>query len=89
MQPIPDDIAGLSYEQAIEELEAIMDDIESGEAGLEASLQASQRATLLIRHCRAILDQVRTRVAELTRDAEGQLVEDPDAAGLEELEEQD
>ncbi|MCA9294048.1 MAG: exodeoxyribonuclease VII small subunit [Phycisphaerales bacterium] len=63
---LPDDIATLSYEQAIAALEAIIDKIESGEIGLEDSVKAYERGRLLKEHCRRILDRAEKQVSELT-----------------------
>lgn len=46
----------MSFEQATEELEAIINRIEEGEIGLEQSLAERKRGEHLIRRCRAILD---------------------------------
>jgi exodeoxyribonuclease VII small subunit len=50
------DPESMSFEQATEELEAIIDRIEQGEIGLEQSLAERKRGEQLIRRCRAILD---------------------------------
>lgn len=63
--PEPDP-ASLSYEQAIEMVEAIADQIESGEVGLEASIVAYERGMRLIKRCRDVLDQAEQRITELT-----------------------
>jgi exodeoxyribonuclease VII small subunit len=47
----------MSYEQAIEELEAIITRIEEGTVALEDSVRQYQRGTALIRRCREILDK--------------------------------
>ena len=46
----------MSFEQATEELEAIIERIEQGEIGLEESLAERKRGERLIGRCRAILD---------------------------------
>jgi exodeoxyribonuclease VII small subunit len=51
-RPDPGD---LTYEQAIEELEAISDRIETGEVGLEESLAEYRRGMLLAKRCAEIL----------------------------------
>ena len=66
----------LSYEDAIEHLETLIEQIESGEIGLEASLKQYEHGAQLIKRCRAILDSAEKKIAELTLDQEGQLVED-------------
>ncbi len=59
-------ITALSFESAMEALEAITDKIESGEIGLEQSLTEYERGMKLIARCREILDRAEQRVAELT-----------------------
>lgn len=66
------DIAALRYEEAVEQLEAIIDRIESGEIGLEDSIKAYERGVALRRHCERILEQAEQRIEELSaRDEEG------------------
>ena len=62
----PADPAGLTYEQAMAELELIIDRIESGEIGLEESLAAYERGVALRARCQEILDRAEQRVSELT-----------------------
>ncbi|MHC5113827.1 MAG: exodeoxyribonuclease VII small subunit [Planctomycetota bacterium] len=50
------DPAKMSFEQATEELEAIIERIEAGEIGLEASLGERRRGEALIKRSREILD---------------------------------
>jgi exodeoxyribonuclease VII small subunit len=58
----------LSYEQAIEELESIIERIESGEAGLEQSLAEYKRGAELLKRCRSILDAADRQIEELTAE---------------------
>tara|TARA_Y100001933_G_scaffold94577_1_gene95528 strand:- start:893 stop:1153 length:261 start_codon:yes stop_codon:yes gene_type:complete len=55
----------LAYEDAVSELEAIVEEIESGDIGLEQSIRRYERGAALLRHCRAILDQAEQRITEL------------------------
>lgn len=65
----------LRFEQAIDQLEQLIEQIESGEIGLEESLKRYEHGTKLIRRCRAILDSAEKKIAELTADENGGLVE--------------
>jgi len=58
----------LSYEEAIGELEAITDRIESGEIGLEASVAAYARGVTLLKRCRELLAHAEQRIDELSGD---------------------
>jgi len=63
----------LTFEQAVERLEGIIDQIEAGEIGLEESLKHYESGTALVKRCRAILDKTEQRIQELTADADGTL----------------
>lgn len=54
------------FEEAVEQLESILERIESGEIGLEESLAEYERGMKLIQHCRAILGRAEQRIRELT-----------------------
>lgn len=66
-------IEQMRYEEALEQLETLIDRIESGEIGLEESLKEYETGMALIRRCRAILGTAEKKIAELAVDAEGQL----------------
>ncbi len=77
--------AKLKFEEAIEQLERIIEGVESGEVGLEESLSQYENGMKLIAHCRTILTAAEKRIAELTVDADGQLqAEDLDEEAAEE-----
>lgn len=59
------EVASMSYEHAVTELEAIIDRIESGEIGLEESVRAYERGVVLQAHCKSILARAEQRVTEL------------------------
>ena len=72
------------FEDAIEQLEQIIEQIESGEVGLEQCLGFYERGIELEKHCQKILDTAQKRIAELTKDSAGELQisageEDPDS----------
>ncbi len=64
------DAESLSFEQAVERLEEIIDRIESGEVGLERSLVEFEEGTRLLRRCREILARAEQRVEELAPELE-------------------
>jgi len=63
----------LTFEQAVAELGAIIEGIESGQAGLEESLTQYERGMKLIGQCRTILTAAEQKIAELSVDAKGKL----------------
>ncbi|MGB1124172.1 MAG: exodeoxyribonuclease VII small subunit [Phycisphaeraceae bacterium] len=63
-----------SFEQAIDKLEDLIEQIESGEVGLEEAIAQYEQGQALIKRCRGILDKAERRIAELTQDADGEPV---------------
>jgi exodeoxyribonuclease VII small subunit len=63
--------SSLKFEQAIEQLEEIIDAIESGETGIEACLQKHEQGTKLIKHCRTILTAAEKKITNLKPDSKG------------------
>lgn len=60
----------LTFEQALAQIEAIIERIEAGEVGLEESLQQYERGVALVNHCRGKLDRAQQQVEDLTRRLE-------------------
>jgi len=60
-----DDIKGLSFEQALGELERIVAELESGKAELERSIQVYERGATLKAHCEAKLKEAQLRVDKI------------------------
>jgi exodeoxyribonuclease VII small subunit len=64
--PNPPPVApGLTFEQALAELEALVARMEDGKLPLEESLAAYQRGAELIRHCESKLADAQARIAIL------------------------
>ena len=57
-----------SFEDAVSELERIVEGMEDGQLSLEQSLAAYHRGTALARYCRATLADARQRVRVLEAD---------------------
>jgi exodeoxyribonuclease VII small subunit len=55
-----------TFEEALQEAEAIVTRIESGQIGLEESIRQFERAMGLLRRCREILRKAEQRVEELS-----------------------
>ena len=62
-------ISNLGYEDAMKQLESIVDQMESGAISLEESLKAFERGRALSNHCRGILDNATKRIQTLTAEA--------------------
>jgi len=54
-----------SFEQAMDELEQLVEKMESGELPLEASLDAYKRGSELVKYCAAQLERVEKQVKVL------------------------
>jgi exodeoxyribonuclease VII small subunit len=67
----PADIASLSFEQALAELEQIVARLESGQAPLEDSIRLYERGAALKAHCEQRLDAARLRVEKIVMGAGG------------------
>ena len=67
----PVDIATLSFEQALAELEQIVARLESGQAPLEDSIRMYERGAALKAHCESRLDAARLRVEKIVMSAGG------------------
>ncbi|WP_263118058.1 exodeoxyribonuclease VII small subunit [Cellulomonas fimi] len=73
------DIAELSYEQARDELVAVVSRLEAGGAGLEESLALWERGEALAARCQEWLDGARKRL-DAAREADGDGQERPGSA---------
>ncbi|MCK0111009.1 exodeoxyribonuclease VII small subunit [Ornithinimicrobium sp. F0845] len=80
--PLP--VADLSYEEARDELVAIVARIEGGGAALEESMELWERGEALAAHCKDKLDQAQEQLdrgaAGTGRDAEDDGTDDSDDA---------
>jgi exodeoxyribonuclease VII small subunit len=59
------DVSGLSFEQALAELEKIVSELESGQAPLERSIEMYERGAALKAHCEKRLEAARLRVEKI------------------------
>jgi exodeoxyribonuclease VII small subunit len=65
------DIAALSFEAALAELEKIVGQLESGQAPLEQSIELYERGAALKAHCERRLEAARLRVEKIVVGAQG------------------
>lgn len=65
------DISGLSFEEALKELERIVGRLESGDAQLQEAIDLYERGDRLRRQCAARLDAAQARIEAIRTDAEG------------------
>jgi len=70
-QKIPADIAKMSFEAALEELEAIVSKLEDGDIDLDKSIDAYERGAALKAHCDQKLAEAEARIDKIVMGADG------------------
>ena len=68
-----ENVAGLSFEDALAELERIVRGLEGGQQKLEEAITAYERGAVLRRHCEAKLAEAEGRVQAIVERADGGL----------------
>jgi exodeoxyribonuclease VII small subunit len=61
------------FEAALEDLERVVERLESGELSLEESLTAFEQGVNLVRFCNQKLNEVEEKIELLVKDKDGQL----------------
>ena len=61
-------IEELGFEEALDELERIVEELESGQVELERMLDRFERAMALRKHCGALLSEAETRIEQLVNE---------------------
>jgi exodeoxyribonuclease VII small subunit len=74
---MPADIAGLSFEAALAELEQLVKQLEDGKAKLDDAIGAYERGTLLRRHCEAKLQEAQLKIERVTQTEDGAISSAP------------
>ena len=65
------DVAALSFEKALAELETIVAKLERGDVALEESITAYERGEALKAHCAKLLSAAEARVDKIRLSADG------------------
>lgn len=66
----------LTYEEALEELEAILENLEGEARGLDETMALFERGRALVQHCQTLLEKADLKVRLLDKDDEIRDVED-------------
>lgn len=76
-----DDIKAMSFEQALDALERIVDDLERGDVPLDQSIRIYERGEALKKHCDKLLKSAEDKVEKirLSRDGKPEGVEPLDS----------
>lgn len=65
------DVAGMTFEAAMAELEKVVRDLESGQVELEKSISLYERGAKLKAHCEALLKAAEEKVSKITFGEDG------------------
>lgn len=66
-----------SFEERLEALEAVVQDLEAEELPLEASIERYRQGVEHLQACRALLDDAERRLIELVETSDGEVDERP------------
>jgi exodeoxyribonuclease VII small subunit len=70
-------MAKKSFEEALKQLEKIVQDLESADLPLEKAMQKFEEGMQLSKYCSDRLDETEKKIQVLLKDHDGQLVEQP------------
>ena len=68
---VPTEVSSLSFEKAVEELEAIVSALERGDVALDRSIEIYERGEALKKHCEALLNAAENRIVKIRLDRAG------------------
>ncbi len=71
------DIASMTFEDALVELEAIVRRLEEGTAKLDEAIAAYERGAALKRHCERKLEEAKARVDKIVTGPDGRVSSEP------------
>jgi len=78
---LPADIAAMSFEDALAELEGIVRRLESGQVKLDDAIQSYERGAQLKRHCESKLNEAQQRVDRIVIGSDGAVTVEPAKLG--------
>ena len=65
------DLEAMSFEQALDELETIIESLEKGNVPLDQSIAHYERGDALRKHCKKLLNAAEDKVEKIRLDREG------------------
>ncbi len=75
--PIPADIKKMSFEDALEELQGIVAQLEKGEGKLDQAIDAYKRGAALKRHCESKLREAKQQIDKISLGPGGEAEAEP------------
>jgi len=77
VEPIPADLAGMSFEDALNELEQIVRRLEGGQVKLDEAIISYERGAQLKHHCERKLNEAQQRVERIVIGPDGAISTEP------------
>jgi exodeoxyribonuclease VII small subunit len=77
MADLPPDIAAMSFEDALAELDRIVRQLEDGRGKLDDAIQSYERGAQLKRHCEAKLKEAQAKVERIVLGPNGPVAVEP------------
>jgi exodeoxyribonuclease VII small subunit len=74
---VPPDIAAMSFEDALAELEQIVKRLEEGRGKLDEAISSYERGAQLKHHCERKLREAQERVEKIVKGPDGALATEP------------
>jgi exodeoxyribonuclease VII small subunit len=74
---IPADVAKLSFEEALAELQSLVKSLEKGDSRLDDAINSYKRGVDLKRHCEAKLREAQLKVEKIVQSADGAIDVEP------------
>jgi exodeoxyribonuclease VII small subunit len=74
---VPADIAKLSFEEAMGELEKLVRQLEEGKAKLDDAIGAYERGAMLKRHCETKLNEAKAKIERINVGPDGKVSTTP------------
>ena len=74
---VPADIAAMSFEDALSELEQIVRKLEGGQVKLDEAILSYERGAQLKRHCERKLNEAQQRVDRIVIGSDGAVTAEP------------
>jgi exodeoxyribonuclease VII small subunit len=75
--PQPRDIATMSFEEALDELQALVRALEKGESKLDEAIQQYERGAQLKQHCEAKLREAQVKIEKIVMSPAGEISSEP------------
>ena len=68
----------LSFETAFEQLQSILEKMNSGSLSLQESIEYYEKGEKLMRHCETLLKSAEQKIEEIAKGSQGEMLLNPD-----------